>query len=307
MRLLVTSDLHFDHGRASPGSGLSEIAERAVDEINRLSFDVLLVVGDTATARGDTLERALARFSHRGPRLLTLGNHELWSAADEQPDTLHLYTDVLPRRVAGAGWHCLDASPFRVGEVAFVGTVGWYDYAFAPEHLRIPRRFYEAKVSPGAAAYYTAYNHLLTPSDDVPPETLEIYARWNDARHIRWPVAPDAAQATRRAFDDLAFCELQLARLGAQLEASSDAGRIVAAVHHLPLRELLPPPSTNAFDFAKAFLGSPRFGELLSRHPKLTHVFTGHSHFPAATTQGPTHYLATGSGYRQKQWHLVEL
>ena len=38
-----------------------------------------------------------------------------------------------------------------MGDVGFAGSLGWYDYSFAQASLGIPRRFYEAKVSPGVA------------------------------------------------------------------------------------------------------------------------------------------------------------
>lgn len=302
MRVLITSDLHFDHGKSR------QLAEKAADDINALSFDVLLVVGDTATSRGTALEAGLARFIHRGPKLLTLGNHELWSPpppseASQDPAaarcSLHLYTQTLPARVAAAGWHCLDAAPYlATPDLAFVGSVGWYDYSFAPDYLGVPRRFYEAKIAPGSASYYASFARLFDRTDDIAPAAMEIFARWNDGRFVRWPDALGG---------DEGFTDFLLRRLEAQLETMRGVGRVIAGVHHLPLRELLPPPATQAWDFAKAYLGSGRFGELLQRYPNVSHVFSGHSHFPADTTVGHIHYAATGSGYRQKLWQIVEL
>lgn len=287
---MVTSDLHVDHGRSKT------LAEAVIAEINAQTFDVLLVVGDTATSRADALERGLSAFTHPGPKLMTLGNHELWSA---DIDTLELYERILPARIAavGGGWHCLDVTPVVIDGIGFSGGVGWYDYSFAPAHLGVPRRFYEAKIAPGSAAYYTAHRHLLDPGQDIPPAAHDIIARWNDGRYVRWPAH----------LSDTAFCDLLLARLDAHLAQLSSCPRVVAAIHHLPHRALLPPPSTPGWDFAKAYLGTHRFADVIARHANVTHVVSGHSHFPAACTQGAAHYLATGSGYRQKRWHLVEL
>lgn len=286
MRVLVTSDLHFDHGRSK------SLAEQAAEEINGLEYDVLLVVGDTATSRGDALERGLERFTFRGPRLLTFGNHELWSA---EGDSLELYDEVLPRRAKNVGWHVLDVEPWRSGDVAIVGSVGWYDFSFAPRHLNIPERFYRAKVSPGSAAYYTAFRHLLEGHTDVPAEAMEIYARWNDGRHVRWGLT------------DEGFLERTLARLALQLDAVANARDVLAAVHHLPHAELLPPPSAPAWDFAKAYLGSGRIGELILRYPNVSTVVSGHSHFPARAAIGGKQFIATGSGYRKKHREILDL
>lgn len=291
VKLLVTSDLHVDHGRSK------HLASEVVGEINRQVFDVLLVVGDTATARGSGLEEGLGAFTHRGPKLVVMGNHELWS---DSADTLGLYLEELPRRVRGAGWELLDEGPVWVGDVGFVGTVGWYDYSFARKYLGVPRRFYAHKVSPGSAGYYSAFRHLLEEErGDVTEGMMEIYARWNDARHIRWRLS------------DEGFAGFLLARLRAHLELVKGARQVVGAVHHLPLEELLPPPATHAWDFAKAYLGSGAFGRLLLKYANVRWVFSGHSHFPAGAevegAGGPVRFVATGSGYRKKVWEVFEI
>src|SRR5688572_18558564 len=143
MRILLTADLHYNHARSKP------LADSLIDEMNRAGGDVLVVIGDTATHEGDALEQCLSRFKFAGPKLIVAGNHELWTRGD---DSHALFTHEFPRRVGALGWHWLEGDPFGMGEVAIVGTVGWYDYSFAQTSLEIPIRFYEHKVSPGAAA-----------------------------------------------------------------------------------------------------------------------------------------------------------
>ena len=89
MRLLATADLHYNHPRSR------ESADEVIDRINRESFDVLLLVGDTAAADGDALEQCLARFTFTGPKLFVAGNHELWTHGD---DSYRLFREELPRR-----------------------------------------------------------------------------------------------------------------------------------------------------------------------------------------------------------------
>lgn len=290
MNILITSDLHLDHGRSRrTAQGLAE----HLTALGRAGeFDVLLVVGDTATARGDALERGLSLLEFDGPRLFTLGNHELWSDA---PDTWTLYNDVLPRRLAAIGWHCLDHAPAVIHGVAFLGSVGWYDYRFAPAALGIPTRFYAAKVSPGAALSLEGYHHLVDGCTDIPPAALEVVARWNDGRFVRLP------------FSDSEFTDRLLQRLHEHASRVVGCRHVVAAIHHLPTAELLPPASAPASNFARAFLGSPRFGELLGGIERLRLVVCGHSHFPACSHIAGVPYLATGSGYRVKRYVRVRL
>src|SRR5688572_9575180 len=146
MRLLATADLHYNHAKSRP------LADELIDRINarllETPFDALLLVGDTAVADGDALERCLDRFHFAGPKLFVAGNHELWTAGQ---DSYRLFTDDLLRRVRGLCWLWLEGEPVVIDGVGVAGTVGWYDYSFAQPELGVPRRFYEQKVSPGAA------------------------------------------------------------------------------------------------------------------------------------------------------------
>src|SRR5437016_29094 len=144
MRLLITADLHFNHPRSRP------LAIDMIDRMNQAGGDALLLIGDTAVADGDELEQCLTRFKFNGPKLFLCGNHELWT---QGPDSHQLFTNDLPQRIRALGWHWLEIDPFVTQSFAIVGTVGWYDYSFASERLAIPKRFYQAKLSPGAAQH----------------------------------------------------------------------------------------------------------------------------------------------------------
>src|SRR5437870_4705734 len=73
MRLLVTSDLHFNH----PGS--RPVAEELIRKINRTGGDALALIGDTAVLQDQELEHCLGRIRFRGEKLFVAGNHELWT------------------------------------------------------------------------------------------------------------------------------------------------------------------------------------------------------------------------------------
>ena len=286
MRLLVTADLHYNHAKSKP------LAADLIEQINRAGGDVLLLVGDTGVADGDCLEECLARFRFPGTKLFVPGNHELWTTGS---DGYELFTTVLPRRVRDAGWHWLQGEPVRLGDVGFAGSLGWYDYAFAQADLGIPRRFYEKKVSPGAAARLSEFADLLEREDDVSREARQVVARWNDGKFVR---------IGRR---DEEFLSELLAGLRGQLESLRDAPRVIAAVHHLPFAQLLPPKRNAQWDFAKAYLGSPRIGELLLEFPNVTHLFCGHSHYAAEAHVGHVHAINIGSGYRAKTFRTFDL
>lgn len=285
MRLLVTGDLHYNHPKSRA------LAEALIEQMNSAGGDVLIVVGDTAVSDGDSLEQCLSRFRFAGEKLFVAGNHELWTHG---LDSYALFKEQLPRRVRELDWRWLQDEPFALGETTIVGSVGWYDYSFAQDSLGIPHRFYEAKVSPGAAEQLEEYSFLLERDDDVPPHAREVVARWNDGRFVK----------LHRS--DAAFLDELSAQLETQLRTSM-TNRIIAAIHHLPFRALLPPPRTAQWDFAKAYLGSERLGELLLRYPNVTDVFCGHSHFPAEATVEHIRAVNIGSGYRSKTFKVLDL
>lgn len=287
MRILLTADLHYNHARSKP------LADALIDDMNRAGGDVLVVIGDTATHEGDALEQCLSRFTFAGPKLIVAGNHELWTRGD---DSYALFTEEFPRRCRALGWQWLETDPFVTADLAIIGTVGWYDYSFAQASLEIPLRFYQHKVSPGAAAYLGSFAHLIDhAANDLSPRALEIVARWNDGRYVK----------LRRSDTD--FLAELIARLDGQLAAAAHVKTVVAVTHHLPFAELLPPPRTAQWDFAKAYLGAAALGRILLKHANVRHAFCGHSHFPAQAKVAQVDAVNIGSGYRWKTFKTLEL
>lgn len=280
MRLLVTADLHINHPRSRP------LAIDLIRRLNQIKADIMLLVGDTSTADDDQLESALKQIEFSGPRLFLCGNHELWT---RRADSHDLFVNELPKRVQALGWHWLEENPYIGQGVSVIGSVGWYDYSYAPAYLGVPHRFYEAKVSPGAAQHL-GLNHLVGP--DLTPESLSIFARWNDGKNVKL------------GRSDEVFLEERLVGLRESLSRVPSDHRIVAAVHHVPFYGLLPPRHDPVWDFARAYLGSERIGELLLSDHRITHVFCGHSHFPIEKKIGHMHGINVGSGYRLKRFWI---
>lgn len=286
MRVLITSDLHYN----KPKSRL--LADELIDRMNSAGGDVLLVVGDTAVDDGDAFEQCLGRFRFKGPKLVVAGNHELWTRG---PDSYRLLKETWPRRAAAIGWQWIQELPFIAGDVAIVGSVGWYDYSFAQPSLGIPRRFYQHKISPGAAERFEEFRFLFDPPDDISPHARETVARWNDGKFVKLGRS-----------DEQFLAELNQ-QLDAQLQTLRDKRQIIAAIHHLPFRQLLPPPHSAQWDFAKAYLGSDSIGQVLLKYPNVAYTFCGHSHRRDQATIGHIHAENIESGYRMKNYVTLDL
>jgi len=291
MRVLITADLHYDILRSrEPTEALAARACKA-------GGDALVLVGDIAGADVSVLRDCLALFAGFGGRKLFVpGNHDLWRLEGES--SLHRYRHVLPAVAAEEGFVMLDHAPQTLGGVGLVGSVGWYDYSFRDESLGLPHAFYEHKVAPGAAAYYDdEYGHLIDSCrGDLTSEQMDITARWMDGVWVRLGMS------------DAAFAGQLADRLAAQLaDLAGRTRRILAFIHHLPFREQVPRDRPPRFAFAAAFMGAERLGQALLAEPKVTHVFSGHSHWPDRRRIGHVQAVNIGSTYVDKQLEVLDL
>ena len=290
MKILITADVHYDISRSRAA------AKQLSEQICAEGGDALVLIGDTAGAQLEPFKEALKLFEgFDGRKFLVLGNHCLWCADGE--GSLERYEQILPELAAGLGFEVLDHAPGIMGNVALVGSIGWYDYSFADESLGIPEAFYEAKIAPGAARYLGGYDDLLESHRGLITERhLAIGARWMDGIRVRLP------------FSDRAFSETVSRRLSDHLaEVSSKVDRIVAFVHHLPFRELVPRGRPDRFAFAGAFLGSERLGQVLLEHEKVTHAYCGHSHWYAKRKIEHITAINVGSTYSDKRLETLTI
>jgi len=288
VRLIVTADLHYEFAEFRPR------VDALAAEVCRVGGDVLVLAGDTFAQDLSLLAHCLHLFDgFRGEKLLIAGNHDLWTRTG---DSFALYDRLIPEAARACGFHDLDTAPRVIGNVGFVGTIGWYDYSFRDQALGIPLRFYEHKVAPGYARHDWRFGHLLRTADDISPNGLRANSRWMDGEMIRWTL------------DDPRFNRITLDRLEAQLAAVEGGVRtIVAVTHHLPFAEMLKRKADPTWGFGNAFMGSVGLGDTLRRHDKVRHAVFGHSHARDARTLGPIAALNVGCTYRMKRYDVLEV
>ena len=289
MRILVTSDLHYNIARSKASA--EKVAARAC----QAGGDALVLVGDTAGADLTPLRDALQLFaSFHGMKLLVPGNHCLWCYGGG--DSMERYRVTLPQVAAEEGFVMLDNHPQALGVVGLAGSIGWYDYSFADKALGIPLPFYEAKVSPGAANYLGLHELVDSHRAGLQPRHMSMGMRWMDGQYVNLGMT------------DAEFTELLAAELHAQLvQLSAACERIVVFMHHLPFAELVPQGRPDRFAFAAAYMGAARFGEVLRGFPKITHVFCGHSHWRSQIRVGNMDVLAIGSTYMDKRLEILDI
>lgn len=277
MRIVAIADLHYDETRRPRVEAIANACRGA-------RADVLVIAGDLADGVANIGE-TLALFEDIGEtRLMVPGNHDLWQEAPPF-ETQFLYREAIPNIAAEHGFRCLDRGPVTVGQTAFVGAMGWYDYSMrqreAPsDNLTVTpvdvslREHGQMGFSavPGATetdwegleADDYAANGLVWQTDDDRPQV----AVWSDPLHLDWeqPAGQVVAEMTGRI-------RVQVEEVGEQ------ARHVVGVTHFVPFAELaryhLRTPRSA---YAKAFLGSPLLGEALLEAVGLELVIYGHRH-----------------------------
>lgn len=271
MRIFFISDLHYDarRGRGATREAAAWLTDHATPD------DVLVLGGDYANDL-ETLIECLDLFDQfPGPRFAIAGNHDVW--VDEDEGSLPKYrrlSDVFER----AGFRPLEEGPAVVGDVGFVGALGWYDYSFRVPQLGIDEEVYREKRLPDS------------------PQPV-----WKDAYYANWEASDE--QVT----------DWQLDRLRDQLEQLTDVSEIVGAMHHVPTEKLLSPRWLGDYLprrllvpkkwlVLNTYLGSQRFADLFGEFAdRIELVMCGHIHLGRRVTEHGITFASNGSDYESKE------
>lgn len=276
MRICAAADLHYPRAESTRCAAVAQAMCES-------EADVLVLAGDIAAGEEKHYRKLLRMFGDfPGPKLFVPGNHDLWSVS-RHPDTGRRYRETLPHIVERSGFHYLPGRPLVHQGIGFVGSVGWYDFAFRqtvpPQPgLRVtPQRATRTRQGP---------EFVGDPSrQDVPWEglTAEDYAGcalvwregsthrrvvWNDGLYTRW--GEGDATTVARLVEEL---ERDIETVEAQVDLW------VGVLHFVPFAELLGEPSTEVESaYARAFLGSPALGAVLASRPRCRLALCGHRH-----------------------------
>ncbi len=72
-----------------------------------------------------------------------LSNHDVWLTDKTQTHSWALHEQQWPEQFLAHGFHPLHLATLQVNDVAFVGSMGWYDYSFR-DNLGIDLAHYRA-------------------------------------------------------------------------------------------------------------------------------------------------------------------
>ena len=263
MKVVYTSDLHID---------VSDGNRRTVAAVSRLVRearpDVVVVAGDAGNTI-ETLEETLSYFDGVDARKFFVpGNHDVWieSANGALVDSRSKYARLIPDACRRRGFHDLGQEPVVIGEVGFVGSLGWYDYSFADPRLGL-----------GEDDYWKGRY-----GDEI----------WWDKKMTYWVAPPDSGpvrrsggEEARERMRDIDVCREMTARLDADLRSiEGSVTKIISIIHTLPF--FVGIPRSDPPYYLDAYTGSARLGEVLQGHKKVEHCIHGHKHTSGEWTVG---------------------
>jgi len=263
MLIAATADLHFTHTRDHSA------LERLIGKMNDAKADALVVAGDFANQFNPGLyDRWLPKITFNGPKIAVIGNHDLWHDEMNTWDVYREACGILRRH----GWHVLDELPVDIGDVRFVGNVGWYDYSFFPKAT--PELDGDA-VAVGRAHPLLRIGCWKDVRRYVPSKRLPGVTGWNDAIYVHW------------GRNDESMASYFVERLWKELDDAKRAQKkVVAVIHHLPFEQLVTRKGTVNWDFNNAFTGSKQFGDLLLKYDNVKLALCGHTHKPQQARVG---------------------
>jgi predicted phosphohydrolase len=272
-RVIVTSDLHYDpEGNLTAPKNVEALAGRIADS----SPDAVVLAGDLAHELGP-FRRCLECFADVGvPVGVLAGNHDVWFDRQAGLSSQLLWERALPEVTRDLGMVWLEEETIRLGPVAVVGSMAWYDYsgvdptqrASAEEHWREKDRFN------------------------------------NDAVWIDWPWRDvELAEELRLGL---------VSRLA--LAAADDGVEKVLVATHVPILEaqMTRKPEDPRWARSNAYFGHLTLGAEVLREPKVVEVVSGHTHTgrDAWVERAPLASIrarVVGSDYDEPAYVIVEL
>lgn len=274
VRVAVAPDLHYDReGNLTPPDVLAALRE----ELEAAGVDAVVLAGDL----GHPFEELLACLEVFSgltvPVGVVAGNHDVWRDDRRGLESADLLRRHLPDAVREAGMVWLEADDLRIGAVAVVGSLAWYDYSAAPAHL------------PHDAAWYARMKGQCNA----------------DAWRVDWPWDDVAVAASLRA---------GLVRRLERLEADPGVERVVV-VTHVPLFEcqMTRRPGDEYWERTNAYFGNLETGRAVARFGKVAAVASGHTHQAEAgeVERGgglaPIRAVTVGSDYGEPRFEVLEL
>lgn len=255
MKIAAISDLHV-----LPDDSDRELLDKIKRRVEEIAPDVFVIAGDISDQL-DVLSDSLSRlYVDSCTNLYVAGNHDIWFEDNKSPSSLEKYSRYIGEICSKNGFRHLPDDYYIKGNIAFVGSIGWYDYSFRRPELDIPQENYEQKEYNGAV--------------------------WYDLFKIDW------------RYNDIEATDLFNRKLEYDLATLPDnISQIIYVSHHLPFRNLTVYKDRFPWDFHSAFMGAQSTGKILENDARVILSISGHSHVRNMVSNGGITSITVPLGY----------
>ncbi len=276
MKLIVFSDPHID---IQEKRGYPNFMNKLNDHLESLEPDIILVTGDIA---GSTsyIKKFLEEITVSAKKkIFCPGNHDIWVNSQSYDASWVKYYQVLPELSKELGWHYLPNQPLIIEKVAFVGTMGWYDYSTRNPTWdnEISLQEYETKFNKKSGAVWMDREYAK-------------FGDYNDrvvADHFASELITDLQKISEDIFIELPGTEpakleeFDIYKI-ADKDQFGDIDTVVIGTHIVPFFEFVKFTGNLNWDYFSAFIGNTTLGKIIksiNRDLRKISVF-GHTHFP---------------------------
>jgi putative phosphoesterase len=255
MRIAAVSDIHV----RNDGSD-KRLLETVRDRVESLSPDVFIIAGDISDKLRILSDSLDILYQPDSKNLYVAGNHDIWFEEEIGIGSLEKYSKKIGEVCEKNKFMHLPDNPYIVDNMAFVGSIGWYDYSLRRYDLQIPDKAYQGKEFKGEV--------------------------WFDLFSVDWEFTdPEATDLFNRKI------EYDLVNLPRNIE------RVVFVSHHIPFRELSYYKGRLPWDFFSAFMGAESTGEILQKDSRVILSISGHSHVRKRAKMGDLVAVTVPLGY----------
>jgi len=254
MKIAAISDLHV------LPDGDRELLESIKQRVEEIAPDVFVIAGDISDRLDILSDSLLQLYVDSCTNLYVAGNHDIWFEEGKSPTSIEKYSKYVGEICTENRFKHLSDFPHIDGNIAFVGSIGWYDYSFRRPELEIPLENYEQKEYRGAV--------------------------WYDLFKIDW------------GYSDVEAVDLFNSKLEYDLSTlPGNISKIVYVSHHLPFQNLTMYKDRLPWDFHSAFMGAQSTGRILEDDGRVVLSISGHSHIRNKISVGQLTAMTVPLGY----------
>lgn len=267
-KIVAFSDAHF------PKIVREDELKTLRSEIEDISPDYVAIAGDLTEGERETFKKFLEIFEKiTCPRIVCLGNHDLWVRSFEKITSLKKMEEFIEIG-EDLGYHMVDKTPFVSGDIGFAGTVGWYDYSFADPQFSMKDIENKILFHKGERFSASWWNDRFYFKLEKRNPLLEMTFTEDDNFFIESLKVPKSSKK-----EDTTFTNKCYEHLKKSLDKIENAEKKVVIIHHLPFKELvgIGRKKTKENLFFNAYMGAQCFGELLVEN-NVDLCICGHTH-----------------------------